>query len=90
MRFVFWGITTYHCTLISQSSVSDKPGYVLRKKEDAVQKLELCFAGEMRETLEDINEAFYNVFESKKIPVLQVLKFDVIEESDEIYQVNCE
>ena len=60
---------------------------MLRRKDDAKQKLELCFAGEMQDTLEDISEAFYSYFEKKKIPVLQILKCDVIEESDEIYQV---
>jgi len=61
-------------------------GYVLKAKEGKTQKLEMWFSEEMSETVGDISEAFN--FEGKKLPVLQVTKFDVIEEREDIYQVS--
>lgn len=66
----------------------DVPGYVLKSKEEKVQKLEMWFSEEMSETVGDITEAFSNHYENNKLPVLQVTKFDVIEERDEIYQID--
>lgn len=43
--------------------------------------------GQMRETLVDVNEAFSARFEEKKLPVLQVMKFDMIGETNETTQV---
>ncbi|XP_068681155.1 uncharacterized protein [Montipora capricornis] len=60
-----------------EEPTKDTPGYVLKKNE-IVKKLELCFMGEMRETLVDISEMFSTRFEEKKLPVLQVTKHDVI------------
>jgi len=48
----------------------------------------MWFSEEMSETVGDITEAFGNHYEINKLPVLQVTKFDVIEERDEIYQVS--
>ena len=64
----------------------DTPGYVLRKKDNP-KKLELCFMGEMRETLVDVSEAFSTHFEEKKLPVLHVTKFDMIGDTEETTQV---
>lgn len=43
--------------------------------------------GEMREKLVDVSEAFSTRFEEKKLPVLQVTKFDMIGETEETTQV---
>ena len=67
---------------------TDVPGYVLKKAVNQKQRLEMWFSEEMSECVEDIGESFYSHFEAKKIPVLQVTKFDIIEETSEIYQVN--
>lgn len=69
--------------------VVDVAGYVLKKAEKANQKLEMWFSEEMSETIGDITEAFSSHYENKKLPVLQITKFDVIEETNEIYQVRC-
>ena len=47
----------------------------------------MWFSEEMSECVDDIGRAFCGFFEAKKIPVLQVTKFDVIEETPDIYQV---
>lgn len=65
----------------------DNPGYVLKKK-DSQKKLELCFMGDMRETLVDVSEAFSTRFEEKKLPVLQVTKFDMIGETNDTTQID--
>ena len=64
----------------------DTPGYVLKKK-DGPKKLDLCFMGEMRETLVDVSEAFSTYFEEKKLPVLHITKFDMIGDTEETTQV---
>ncbi|XP_031552467.1 nucleolin-like [Actinia tenebrosa] len=66
----------------------DIAGYVLKKAEKENQKLEMWFSEEMSETIGDITEAFSSHYENKKLPVLQVTKFDVIEETNEIYQID--
>ena len=66
---------------------SDVAGYILKKAVEPKQRLEMWFSEEMSECVEDIGEAFYGHFEAKKIPVLQITKFDVIEETPGIYQV---
>ena len=43
--------------------------------------------GDMRETLVDVSEAFSTRFEEKKLPVLQVTKFDMIGETNDTTQV---
>ncbi|KXJ09368.1 nucleolin [Exaiptasia diaphana] len=74
---------------VLEEPTPDVPGYVLKKKEESTpQKLEMWFSEEMSETVGDITEAFFNHYESKKLPVLQITKFDVIEERDEIYQID--
>lgn len=45
--------------------------------------------GEMRETLVDVSEAFQTHFEEKKLPVLQVTKFDMIGDTNDTTQVRC-
>ena len=67
-------------------NLADTPGYVLKKK-DSPKKMELCFMGEMRETLVDVSEAFQTHFDEKKLPVLQVTKFDMIGDTKDTTQV---
>lgn len=43
--------------------------------------------GEMRETLVDVTEAFQTQFEEKRLPVLQVTKFDMIGDTKDTTQV---
>lgn len=43
--------------------------------------------GEMRETLVDVTEAFQTQFEEKRLPVLQVTKFDMIGDAKNTTQV---
>lgn len=43
--------------------------------------------GEMRETLVDVTEAFQTHFDEKKLPVLQVTKFDMIGDTKDTTQV---
>ena len=62
------------------------PGYVLKKK-DSPKKLELCFMGDMRETLVDVSEAFSKHFDEEKLPVLHITKFDMIGETEGTTQV---
>lgn len=57
------------------------------RKKDSPKKMELCFMGEMRETLVDVSEAFQTHFEEKKLPVLQVTKFDMIGDTNDTTQV---
>ena len=66
--------------------LTDAPGYVLKKK-DSPKKLEMCFMGEMRETLADISEAFTTHFEEKKLPVLHITKYDTIGDVKDTIQV---
>lgn len=49
--------------------------------------MDLCFMGEMRETLVDVTEAFQTHFDEKKLPVLQVTKFDMIGDTKDTTQV---
>lgn len=49
--------------------------------------MDLCFMGEMRETLVDVTEAFQTQFEEKRLPVLQVTKFDMIGDAKDTTQV---
>lgn len=49
--------------------------------------MELCFMGEMRETLVDVTEAFQTQFEEKRVPVLQITKFDMIGDTKDTTQV---
>lgn len=51
--------------------------------------MELCFMGEMRETLVDVTEAFQAHFEEKKLPVLHITKFDMIGDTNDTTQVSC-
>lgn len=66
--------------------ILDTPGYVLKKK-DSPKKLELCFMGDMRETLVDVSEAFSKHFDEEKLPVLHITKFDMIGETEGTTQV---
>lgn len=74
--------------MIPHASVGilDTPGYVLKKK-DSPKKLELCFMGDMRETLVDVSEAFSKHFDEEKLPVLHITKFDMIGETEGTTQV---
>lgn len=74
--------------MIPHASVDilDTPGYVLKKK-DSPKKLELCFMGDMRETLVDVSEAFSKHFDEEKLPVLHITKFDMIGETEGTTQV---
>lgn len=79
---------TVECILADlEEPTKDTPGYVLRKK-DSTKKLELCFMGEMRETLVDVSEAFSTYFEEKKLPVLHITKFDMIGDTEETTQID--
>lgn len=79
---------TVECILADlEEPTKDNPGYVLKKK-DSQKKLELCFMGDMRETLVDVSEAFSTRFEEKKLPVLQVTKFDMIGETNDTTQID--
>ncbi|CAH3111111.1 unnamed protein product [Pocillopora meandrina] len=79
---------TVECILADlEEPTSDTPGYVLKKK-DSPKKMELCFMGEMRETLVDVTEAFQAHFEEKKLPVLQITKFDMIGDTNDTTQVD--
>ena len=66
--------------------ILDTPGYVLKKK-DSPKRLELCFMGDMRETLVDVSEAFSKHFDEEKLPVLHITKFDMIGETEGTTQV---
>lgn len=44
--------------------------------------------GEMRETLVDATEVFQTHFEEKKLPVLQITKFDMIGDTSDTTQVD--
>ncbi|XP_001623650.2 nucleolin [Nematostella vectensis] len=67
---------------------ADIAGYVLTKAEGGKQKLEMWFSEEMSETVGEISEAFFTHFENKKLPVLQITKYDVIEERPEVFQID--
>jgi len=71
-----------------EEPTKDVAGYILKKAVEPKQRLEMWFSEEMSECVEDIGEAFYGHFEAKKIPVLQITKFDVIEETPGIYQID--
>ncbi|CAH3111248.1 unnamed protein product [Porites lobata] len=70
-----------------EEPTEDTPGYVLKKK-DSPKKLELCFMGDMRETLVDVSEAFSKHFDEEKLPVLHITKFDMIGETEGTTQID--
>lgn len=79
---------TVECILADlEEPTKDTPGYVLKKK-DSPKKMELCFMGEMRETLVDVTEAFQTQFEEKRVPVLQITKFDMIGDTKDTTQID--
>lgn len=66
----------------------DEEGHILKKTSKSNQMLELFFAEEMLETLGEVRGAFCGPFDEGDIPVLKVKKFDVIQDTPELLQID--
>lgn len=73
---------------VLEAPKKEDEGNILKKTTKTNQMLELFFAEEMLETLGEVRGAFCGPFDEGDIPILKVKKFDIIQDTPELLQID--